>query len=439
MRRFDVIVVGGGFAGLRAARDLTDVGQSVLVLEARDRLGGRAWTARFKGRDELVEHGGTWIAPRHSPYVRQEIERYGLQLTTSHGGPIDTRWNFDGTARTTFPIEGGDRYALERALFSLIDASHRIDVTKPRGPELRDLDVSVEEYVRGLDLPASVRDYLYMWAALGSGALPSEWSALRVLSLIAAMGNSALALYQAVSDRFAKGATDVVETIARATKGEIELETPVARIDQTGPDVVVTTRAGEELAAEAVIVATPLGTWTDIGFRPALPEDKLLPAARKHCGRMKKVWMITQGVPPRLFATGWGTEFVECFVEQEVEDGQLVLGMLAPPSELDPTDLDAVTAAIRQFAPEGTVLATDHHDWVSDPYAKGTWMVNPPGMLTRSHEAVRRPEGRVAFAGADLAVGWIGWIEGALETGARAAKWALDMRTGRSSAYSLRD
>src|SRR5881397_2102221 len=79
----DVVVIGGGFAGVTAARDLRQRGYRVLILEARDRLGGRTWTAEFAGQP--VEMGGAWV---HwcQPHVWAEITRYGLQITESPPG-----------------------------------------------------------------------------------------------------------------------------------------------------------------------------------------------------------------------------------------------------------------------------------------------------------------------------------------------------------------
>jgi len=434
VERYDVIVVGGGLAGVTAARDLADSGRSVLVLEARDRLGGRAWTRPFDGRDEPIEHGGAWVSTKFHPLVEREIERYGLQLVVSHGGETDTRWSFGGRLSSAFPVAGEDLFELERVLFSLIEASHRIDVHVPRDhQDLADLDVSIVELLDRLGAPDSVREFLYMWAGLGSGALPQEWSALMALSLIAAMDNSVFGWYGAVVDRFEIGMSGLVELIARDSGAQIELASPVTRIDQTGPGVSVATAAGQTFTAAAVVVATPLGVWKDIEFAPALPADKAHASRRNHPGRMKKTWMVVEGMPANLFASGWGTHFVQMFPELEVPEGVIALGMCAPPSDLDLGDLEAVTAAVRQFAPEARVLAVDVHDWATDPYARGTWLVTPPGMLSELHSALARPEGRVLFAGADVAVRWIGWLEGALESAASAAAEAarvLDAATG---------
>ena len=76
----DVIVIGAGFAGLTAARELSRRGHSVVVLEARDRIGGRTWTTERLGR--TLELGGTWVHPTQ-PHVWAEITRYGLEVVAS--------------------------------------------------------------------------------------------------------------------------------------------------------------------------------------------------------------------------------------------------------------------------------------------------------------------------------------------------------------------
>ena len=422
----DVIVVGGGLAGVRAARDVAERGASVVLLEARDRLGGRVWTRPFRGRAETIELGGTWVAADVHPHVAQEIGRYGLRLVSSHGGALDTRWRLGGELVSGFPLDNEEIIALERVLFGLIDASHRVAVDTPRDHGgLADLDVDVAAFVRGFDVPARVRDYLYSWAALGSGAAAAEWSALTALSWIAAMRHSVYGWYGAVTDHFEIGAGGLVELLARDSGAQIELAAPVARISQTPDGVLVETAAGRRLHARACVVATPLATWPQIEFDPPLAADKAAAAAAGHPGRMKKVWMIVSGVPANLFACGFGTDFVQLFCEQEVAEGFLAIGMCAPPSELDPADLDAVTAAVRQWEPGARVLATDTHDWAADPWSKGTWMVLAAGHARALARRVEPPEGRVAFAGADVAVRWIGWLDGALESGARAAAEAL--------------
>ncbi len=423
---FDAIVVGGGFAGVRAARDLGDAGRSVLLVEARDRLGGRVWTRPFEGRETLIEMGGTWVSTDVHPYTAEEVERYGFALTVSHAGETDTRWSLGGELIHGFPLEGEEIPDLERVLFETIKASHRIEIDVPRDQgDLADLDVSVAEFFARFDPLPRVREFLCMWAGLGSGALPTEWSMLTALSLIAAMDNSVYGWYGAVTDAFEGGISSVVETMAEDSGARIELSTPVARIEQDADSVRVTARDGRSWSASTAVVAVPIALWPEIEFHPPLPEDKLGPARLNHPGRMKKTWMVVDGIPENLYASGWGTDFVQVFPEDSEPDGLVAIGMCAPPSEMDPHDPRSVEAAIRQFAPDARVVATDVHEWRLDPFAKGGWYVPPPGVLSTSHSALGRTEGRLSFAGADVAVRWIGWIDGALETGARAAREVL--------------
>ena len=89
------------------------------------------------------------------------------------------------------------------------------------------------------------------------------------------------------------------------------------------------------------------------------------------------------------------------------------------------TSSDDIRRAIERFVPDARVVATDAHDWNADEFSQGTWMAYRPGQLMRFHSAFQEPEGRLAFAGSDLALGWAGWMDGAVETGVRAARQAL--------------
>lgn len=422
---FDAIVVGGGFAGVRAARDLGDAGRSVLLVEARERLGGRVWTRPFEGRDAVIEMGGTWVSTDVHPYTAEEVERYGFDLKVSHAGEVDARWNLGGELVHGFPLGSEEIYDLERVLFETVKASHRISIDVPRDQQdLADLDVSVEEFFDRFEPLPRVREFLYMWAGLGSGALPTEWSMLTALSLIAAMDNSVYGWYGAVTDSFEAGISSVVETMARDSGARIELGVPVARIEQDADSVRVTARDGRSWSAATAVIAVPMALWTEIEFHPPLPADKLEAARTNHPGRMKKTWMVVDGIPDNLYASGWGTDFVQMFPEDTEPDGLVAIGMCAPPADLDPHDPKAVEVAVRQFAPDARVLATDIHEWRQDEFSRGGWYVPPPGVLSTSHSGLGRSEGRLSFAGADVAIRWIGWIDGALETGARAAREA---------------
>ncbi len=89
------------------------------------------------------------------------------------------------------------------------------------------------------------------------------------------------------------------------------------------------------------------------------------------------------------------------------------------------TSSDEIRRAIERYVPDARVVATDSHDWNRDEFSQGTWMSYRPGQVMRFPSAFQESEGRVSFAGSDLALGWAGWMEGAVETGARAARQAI--------------
>ena len=104
------------------------------------------------------------------------------------------------------------------------------------------------------------------------------------------------------------------------------------------------------------------------------------------------------------------------------EDNQVLVGFGKDPALLDVYDDEAVEQVLRQYLPGAQLLESFSYDWNLDPYSKGTWCMYPPGMLTGALEELQRPEGNVYFAGSDIANGWRGFMDGAIESGARAAQ-----------------
>ena len=98
------------------------------------------------------------------------------------------------------------------------------------------------------------------------------------------------------------------------------------------------------------------------------------------------------------------------------------------------TDSSAVADAVHEFLPDAEVVSTDAHDWNADEFSQGTWMAYRPGQVMRHASALQRPEGRLTFAGSDLASGWVGWIDGAIESGHRAARAAVEVLAHRAMA-----
>jgi hypothetical protein len=110
------------------------------------------------------------------------------------------------------------------------------------------------------------------------------------------------------------------------------------------------------------------------------------------------------------------------WTEYDDGDSQITVGFNASPDYLDVNDDEEIQKAVHLFQPGVELLESFSYDWNLDPFSKGTWCMYPPGMLTGALQELQRPEGNLYFAGADIANGWRGFIDGAIETGARAAR-----------------
>ena len=403
-------------------------GARVLVLEARDRIGGRTWYRPFADTQQKVEIGGTWLVERHQPHMAAEIERYGLAVTQSPAGSSFRSAVGGKLLSGPSPVPLEELVELERGLYQVIAAAHRIDFGKPldRQP-LGDLDVSFADFLAPLELGRSTREYLSSWAGFFFGCHPSEVSALHVLSWVAGFDCSAWSWYAAITDKLAGGTASLAEALVSDAEPEIELSTPVARVEQ-GPDSVrVTTRSGSAFEGSAAVIAMPLNTWHDVDFSPELSTAKRQAASEGQTGHSVKIWALVENAPENLVGVGWGGGLNWLSREYDVDGAALLVGFGTSPDLLDVSSRDDIQRAVEQFAPGARVLKTDAHDWAGDEFSQGTWMAYRPGQVMRFHSAFQEPEGRLTFAGSDLALGWAGWMDGAIETGARAAGQVLEL------------
>lgn len=421
---FDTIVVGGGLAGLTAARELRASGHGVLVLEARDRLGGRTWYKDMPGTGYKVEAGGTWFDPESQTNIGGEVERYGLETVLSPAGRnLASMLAGERLLGEDIPVPADLRPDLDRAMGHIVELSRRVGLGGVPGDP--SLDVPFTDITDALELPPIVDDYLMMWAGFAFGCHPRDLSALHALSWVAGYGNEVWTLNDAPATKFAHGTASLVDAIADDASADIDLDAPVASISPTPGGLSVRTLDGSEHAGRAVVLAAPLNTWSDIDI-DGLSAEKTALASQGQAGQAVKVWATVTGVPPYLIGSGWGGPLNWVSEQAHEGDERLLVGLGHDASLLDPTDVTEVTAAIRQFAPDAVVEVCDGHDWTSDPYAKGTWVAYRPGQLTAHRETMASPEPPLFFAGSDVAPRWAGFMDGAIESGRLTAAAVVD-------------
>jgi monoamine oxidase len=425
---YDVIVVGGGFAGVTAARECTQRGCSTLLLEARDRLGGRTWNAQWNGG--RVEYGGAWVH-WHQPHTFSEITRAGL--ATQIGADADRAHWHVGDERRTGSIEQRDEIA-QRGWDSFVEGV-REALPLPHSPlyaigELARFDrLSIAERVDQLELTGEERCVLIAELESLAHAPLADAGAVSVLRWHALSGYS-LRLTQETGGRvtIASGTGSLLAAIASAAPFDRRLSAPVAAICVPGPGrpVELHTREGEGFSARAVIVAVPLNALGGIRFEPALPEDKLAAIASGQASRGIKLMIRVRGEAVMQNSIRPGHPFGYLDSEELEGDGtQLMIGFGPDAERCDAEDLPSLQRQLDQILPGYELIDATAHDWLADEFSRGTWAIHRPGWYEHHHAAMRRPEPGLIFAGSDLANGWAGFIDGAIESGLRAGAWAV--------------
>jgi monoamine oxidase len=416
-----VIVIGGGFAGVTAAREAALRGRSVLLLEARDRLGGRTWTAPWDGGQ--IEYGGAWVH-WHQPHTFSELTRAGLAVTL--GDDIERAgWYVDGQRRSASLEErdaiaqrGWDRFVegVREALPLPHDPLHALD-------KLRRFDrLTIEERLGQLDLDAEERAVLIAELESLANAPLDDAGAVSVLRWHALSGYS-LALTQFTGGRvvIAQGTRALLDAIASAAPFDRRLGTKVAVIAQHGDGVDVQTSEGDGFRGRVAVVAVPVNALPAITFSPELSEDKLAGIALGQASRGIKLFVRARGEPILNNSIRPGHPFGYLASEELLEDGtQLLIGFGADASVCDAGNLAWVQRSLDELLPGYEVVLATAHDWLADEFSRGTWAIHRPGWYEHHHAAMQTPEGRVLFAGSDIANGWAGFIDGAIESGLRA-------------------
>lgn len=433
----DVMVLGAGLAGLSAARDLHRAGCDVVVLEARDRIGGRVLqTTLDDGR--VVQLGGELVGSSHTSY-RALVAELGLTLRDSYiAEPGQTVWDIDDSVMVGDPapwMTAEDRSDYDRVVGLFVDLAKGIDPDNPWAhPDAVTLDaISFHQWLRSVGARAAVvRMFELAKAGLAADTL-KRTSLLAELRKAAVAGDALTHYYdidQWTRSTVAEGSATVAARMAEELRDHIRLSSVVSGIAVHPDRVDVTLDSGEVVTAANVVCAIPVAPLRNVAITG-------LSAVRTQALRRIRN-SLTAKVVAAYETSFWrdlgknGSSYSDGLVGSTWIQGPGVISALVAPSQLafhlagdqSARDRDALDALARMYGPQaGQPTALFTREWSAEPFTLGYMAHYAPGDLTAIGPTHSQPEGRFFVAGSDY---WVaGYMEGAVRTGRAAAEGVL--------------
>jgi monoamine oxidase len=442
----DVCVVGAGYAGLTAARRLAQRGEQVVVLEARDRVGGRIWTEPLADGTP-IDRGGAWLAPYHDAAFalasEMGVSTYKTYVAGSHL-LVDGERGIEYTG--LIPRIGTmNVLSIARAQMKIDRMAKKVPLDAPwTAAKAAEWDAqSVASYLEKTGIRAGIGRDLFDMAVRGlfSGDL-ADTSLLNLLFLVRAHGsiNNLFAIEKGSQENLVDGgAGSVAQKIAAELGAAIRLSSPARLIAQRDDRVLVDT-GDLEVSARRAVVAVPPALILDIAFDPVLPDDRRALYRAAVAGPETKTLIVYE--TPFWREEGLSGQTADPHSASEVTidaspaDGSR--GVLASFSfgsvatnldELDPGERRAfVIEALTNRFGEKAANPVDFVEtsWWNEKWTRGCSMAHfPPNILTRYGPLLREPLGRVHWAGTETSTMSHGAIDGAIRSGERAANEIL--------------
>jgi monoamine oxidase len=447
IRDVDLVVVGAGLAGLAAAREAVGAGCSVLVLEARERVGGRVLNEDIGG-GQVVEVGGQWIGPtqdRMAAIARElGVDTFPTwsegENVIEYGGRLR---RYTGTIPRINPLV---LLEVERAQRRLNRLAKRVPLEAPweaRGAPGLDGQTAATWMRRNVPSKPG-RMLLELVVEAVWAAQPEDISLLHILFYIRSAGSFELLTDTeggAQQDRFVGGSQLVpIRMAARLGEERLSLGSPVRTIRQADAGVTVEADGVTVRAQHAIVAAAPT-LAARIAYDPPLPGFRDQLTQRMPLGTVVKCMAIYEEPFWRhegLSGQGLSdTGPVKLTYDNSPPDGSpgVLLGFLEGRRARQLGRLSArerrnavVDCFARLYGPRAARPdAYVERLWAEEEWSRGCYGCHmPPGAWTSYGPALREPIGRLHWAGAEYATAWSGYMDGAVRSGERAAKEALD-------------
>jgi monoamine oxidase len=436
----NVVIIGAGLSGLMAGRELRRRGvDSFVVLEARDRVGGRTLNMPIGG-GHIVEVGGEWIGPGQDR-IAALIDELGI-------GAFDAYYEGD----TTYDIEG----MISRGLLPDVSLAEAADFAKvawrldrlssqmPVGEPWRMKNASVLDQT-------TLGDWLRKHAstsftpsvfrrisrAVWSG-YPERMSLLWVLHYLRSAGGLLPVILNdggAQDQRIVGGSQVISERMATDLGDRVLLGRPVLRIEDLPPGRMRVVTEVETFTADRVIVAMAPSDTMRIDFAPALPKPRLdLASGWARLPRLPLVKAAMLYKSPFWREAGLNGAMqsdrspIQLVFDNSPEDASMgvlscFLSVVECPHLADrqAREEGLKEELARYFGPKALdAIGYVEKDWSSDPWSTGCITPLTPGVLTAGGEHLRKPTGRIFWAGTESARRWCGYMDGAISAGERA-------------------
>lgn len=444
----DVVVVGGGLAGLNAALNLADSGARVVLLEASGRVGGRCYTAdEAAGRPE---YGASQLGASYAR-VLDVCRRFNVALgpganinapmTYYLGGRNVSRKDWAGSPLNK--TVGAEREVLPQALsgYFLRKHGHFSAPDDWLASEARRLDIPYRQWLQSVGAsPAAI-------ALINSGLVDPDVDRVSTLALMHEhayslseldnFGDNTLDRFEAyakISQHVVEGTSRVPEAMARHLGDAVRLNSPVAGVDMTSAGVTVTCKDGRVFRAGHVVMAIPFQSMRRIRITPALQGDIGKAVNSLAYQRQSQVFFHIKGTPyweqDGLDASFW-TDGPITLVRQQIGykgERELVTTLAfgdkatrldrLPKAERAQWVMDHISALRPSM--KGKLEPIAVQSWEEQPFINGCRHSYMPGQISDFYEAMTVPHGRMMFAGEQvrrLAIG----MEAAMESGEAAA------------------
>lgn len=433
----DVVVIGAGLAGLTAARELTRQGMDTVVLEGRDRVGGRTKPATLAGVP--IDLGASFVGPTQDAVVALAAELGCRTSATYSEGANRIRWR--GKVRQyrgTIPKLGViGLLDIARIQWQFERIAATVSITEPwKSRRAAALDaVSLGTWLHSIRATATSRDLMAIMSRVTWGSEPDEVSLLHAARYVKTSGglNRMLDVVGgAQQDHFPGGSHEMAAKMAAELGDRVRLNAAVSRIEWSDDAVAVTSSAGVTEARRAIIAIAPAHRL-DLDIAPAPPIEYQQLAQRWPLGALTKSYAAYR--TPFWRAEGLSGQALSdegpAFITFDVSPGPDGPGILL--GFTDARQIDRLAPAERQekvlacFAAlfgDQALHPIDYADqrWGAEDFAPGgPTAAVPPGSWTQFGPLLRRPVGPLHWAGTETADEWTGFMDGAVRSGQRAA------------------